>query len=653
MKIIHLKLLIYIGCLVFLVSCAKENPLLVNPPSPAETVKIRLFNLAGDQKDRKLIIGGVNETNLTKYESLSDTIKPTPEDSVSLIIRGNDVEDFRLTNKFRVIRNTNYTIFALESTDGKRPVDTVVILGTTPGLYINPNTSIVSFINTNKDTNVSYSVVMGCSNGTPIANNITYRTISFQSQLPSGRLPISIIKHYPDSIRIVGLFELDLKSGDEYGIIIRFKEKEEELYQLDQNNLSQNALVKVKKITNRESFIRTINFSSSNISVEKFENESIENDLMGLAIGDYKSVSACESTVKDSINVYLSGNLKSALSISLEVLEKYTLLVFDTKEEKGGFSILANPIRLYQSLEGKSLIRVVNANYLRDGLTISLGGRNDTNSNGYRSGDVLASELAYGKISEYVILPSGRAPITVFSSSAPTKLLKTAIGQFESNKQYLLCIFVDDKGKEQISLIEDDEINKSIETLKEGIFTQIINAIPGVGKMNLKIDNILNNSFIDYTSSLATVLPEEETQIRINEKIYKFIPTNNKNSILVAAGDENDIDIFDFSERLPAIEPNLYHRRFFNACKEVPMISFRIDSDSGATVADAVKYGTKTDFYAEYNDRKLSFFVIDYKNLKRISKISDVSLTFGKNYSIIFTGDSKKGGYSLIIQQEY
>lgn len=653
MKLIHLKLLIYFGSLVFFVSCAKENPLLVNPPSPAETVKIRLFNLAGDQKDRKLIIGGVNETNLTKYESLSDTIKPTPEDSVSLIIRGNNVEDFRLTNRFRVIRNTNYTVFALESTDKIKPVDTVIILGTTPGLYINPNTSIVSFINTNNDTNVSYSVVMGCPSGTPIAQNITYRTISFQSQLPSGRLPISLIKNYKDSIKIIGLFELDLKSGDEYGIIIRFKEGREELYQLDQNDLSQNALAKVQKIENSQSLMRVINFSTSNISVEKFENESIENDMTELSIGDYKSISACASTLKDSINIFVANNLKSTISSSLEVLEKYTLLVFDSKEEKAGLSILANPIRLYQSLEGKSLIRVVNADYLRDGLTISLGGRNDTNSAGYRSGDVLASGLAYGKISEYVILPSGRAPITVFSSSAPTKLLKTAIGQFESNKRYLLSIFVDDKGKEQISLIEDNEVSKKIEALKEGIFTQIINAIPGIGKMNLKIDYILNNSFIDYTSSLATVLPTEETQIRINEKSYQFTPTNNSSSILVATGEENNIEIFDLSERLPAIETNLYHRRFFNACKEIPIVSFRIDSDSGATVADAVKYGTKTDFYAEFNDRKLSFFVFDYKNLTRISKISDVSLTFGKNYSIIFTGDSKKGGYSLIIQQEY
>ncbi|MCX7736601.1 MAG: DUF4397 domain-containing protein [Candidatus Kapabacteria bacterium] len=653
MKILHLKLLTFFGFLFFLASCAKENPLLVNPPSPAETVKIRLFNLAGDQKERKLIIGGVNETNLTQYENLSDTIKPTPEDSVTLIVRGVGVEDFRLTDKFRVIRNTNYTIFALESTDKRKPVDTVIILGTTPGLYINPNTSIVSFINTNNDTNVSYSVIMGCPSGTPIAQNITYRTISFQSQLPSGKMPVSLIKHYRDSIRIVGLFELDLKSGDEYGVIIRFKEGKEILYQLDQNDLSKNALAQVPKIENSQSFIRVLNFSTNSINVEKFENEPIVSNLNGLSIGDYKSVSACASTMKDSINIFISNNLKSSLTTSLEVLEKYTLLVFDSKEEKAGLSILAKPIRLYQSLEGKSLIRVVNANYLRDGLTVSLGARNDTNSAGYRSGDVLSSGLAYGEISDYVILPSGRAPITVFSAAAPTRLLKTAIAQFESNKRYLLVIFVDDKGKEQITLVEDNDVIKSIEPLKEGVFTQIINAIPGIGRMNLKIENILNNAVIDYTSSLATVLPNEEIQITVNNTAYQFKPSNFPSSILVATGDENNIDIFDFTERLPAIETNLYHRRFFNACKEIPLVSFRIDSDSGATVADAVKYGTKTDFYAEYNDRKLSFFVIDYQNLKRISKISDVSLTFGKNYSIIFTGDSKKGGYSLIIQQEY
>ncbi len=653
MRLLNLKNLMFFCSLLFLASCAKENPLLVNPPSPAETVKIRLFNLAGDQKDRKLIIGGVNETKLTQYESLSDTIKPTPEDSVSLIIRGNGVEDFRLANRFRVIRNTYYIIFALESIDKRKPVDTIIILGTTPGLYINPNTSIISFINTNNDTNVSYSFTMGCPNGTPIAQNVTYRTISFQSQVPSGKMPVSLIKHYHDSIRIVGLFELELKSGDEYGIILRFKEGKEELYQLNQNDLSQNALVKVKRIENSQSFIRVLNFSTKSIKVEKPENEDIETNLSSLAMGEYKSVSACASTTKDSINVLISNDLKSSLSTSLEVLERYSLLVFDSKEERAGLTILANPIRLYQSLEGKSLIRVVNADYLREGLTVSLGGRNDTNSTGYRSGDVLASGLAYGEISDYVILPSGRAPITVFSASAPTKLLKTAIAQLESNKRYIMSIYVDDKGKEQISLIEDDEASKNIEPLKEGIFSQIINAIPGIGRMNLKIENILNEAFIDYTSSLATVLPKEEVTIIVNNKTFQFKPSDYTSSILVATGEENNIEIFDFTERLPSIETNLYHRRFFNACKEVPLVSFRIDSDSGATVADAVKYGNKTDFYAEYNDRKLSFFVFDYQNLKRISKISDVSLTFGKNYSIIFTGDSKKGGYSLIIQQEY
>lgn len=653
MKLIHLKSFYLFCCLLLLTACAKENPLLVNPPSPAETVKIRLYNLAGDQKDRKLIIGGVIETKMTKYESLSDTIKPTPEDSVSLIIRGNDVEDFRLTDKFRVIRNTNYTIFALESTDKRRPVDTVVILGTTPGLYINPNTSIVTFLNTNNDTNVRYSVVMGCPSGTPIAQNIGYRDISFQAQLPSGRMPISVIKHYQDSIKIIGLFELMLKSGDEYGIIIRFRNGQEELYQLDQNDLSDNALVQVQRIENSQSFVRVLNFSSKNIKVEKIENEVIESNLSQSTIGDYKSISACASTSKDSIIVSISGNSKSTLTTSLEVLEKYSILVFDTKEEEAGLSILAEPIRLYQSLEGKSIIRVVNASYLRDGITVSLGGRNDTNSAGYRSGDVLASGLAYGEISDYVIVPSGRAPITFFTASSPTKLIKTAITQFESNKKYLLAIFINDQGKEQVSLIEDEDVNKTIESLQEGVFAQIINAVPGLARMNLKIDNVLDNAIIDYTSSLATVLPYDIAQIAINNQVFQLTQGNNSSSIIVATGDEDNINVFDFSEKLPQIETNLYHRRFINVCKEIPLVSFRIDSDSGATVADALKYGNKTDFYAEYNDRKLSFFIFDYQSLTRIAKISDISLNFGKNYSFIFTGNSKKGGYSLIIQQEY
>jgi hypothetical protein len=638
---------------IFLFGCAKENPDLVNPPPASKTVKIRFLNLAGDQKNRKLVVGGLNESNLTGYETLSDTVQPTMEDSVSFAIRGDGVEEYKLKYKFRIIRDTKYTVIGLPGINNNKPVDTLIVVGTTSGLTKNTSGAYIQLVNTVPDSNYSYSLTLGCPNGNLIAQGISYRMISYQNRIRAGKVPVSLIRFDRVNTSIIGLYELNIEEGGEYAIIVRKNANSEELLIIDQHNLSSNAISPLQQIADRESKIRVLNFSGSAISAVKLPGDVIEQNIQPGYIGSYKSVSACGSSASDSIVIYEGNNPKSSVTASLEVLDSNTVMVFDSASSGVNLSIIAQPVKLNTALNGRSLIRVAHADYMRKGLIVSLGARDDSNSTGYLTGDILASPIKYGELSDFVILTAGRAPITIFSSAQPTTLIKTAIGYFEPNKKYLVVIINDINGKEQVALIDETDENKPITYLEEGVLSQFVNAIPGVNKMTLNIPNVLKNASVDYSTSIATVLPIGNTQVNMNGKSYDYNTNTDSRGMLIASGEESSIDFIDAGSPLPPSLSNVYSRRFVNASKEVPLISVRVDSDSGNTIADAVKYGDFTSYIQENNDRKLSFFIIDYKINKSISKISDILLTFGKNYTIIFMGHSQKGGYSLLIQQEY
>lgn len=643
-------------------SCGpEENPNLVNPPSQTESVRVRLLNLAGDKLPRALLIDWKTQTSETPFGSASSTVKPYIDSTFPLILLAGN-KDFQSTIKTKFVRSTNYTFIALPSAKGNsnfRNVDTVITLTTLTGILETNRTAFIQLFNANNDTTVIYSMTLGCPNGIPLAQNISYRMASPLVEIRTDSVAVSLIRIQYGIPEIIGLYRLNIVKNGQYALIVqRNSLEQEELWILDMKKEFSDAFLKLNPVAERTSNIRVINFSNENVNVIKEPNEVIANNIRSNFIGKYTTVNSCLSELSDSISTYLDDKKISSTSLSLDVLQNYTYLVFDSANKSANMSIIAEPVRMNESLNNRAIIRVVHAWSDRQSLTISLGARDDQNSSfGYVSGDVLATNLSYGNISEPVLINSGSAPITIFTATQPAQLIYCLNTYFEPNKSYLLILANIKEGSSiynKVSLIEEFDTEKQIQFLEEGVFTQFIHLTPGVENVQLSISESLTNSKVFYSGSLATVLTKGEHIVNVNGFTKNINAEVGKRLMIIAAGNKDNIDILEISNPPLQNSNNYYNRRIINASKEIPSITVRIDSDSGFIAAEWLDYGTASQPQQVYLERKISLFFMHPQDFKKTYfTLPDLGLSFNKSYSIIFGGDSLINGFTATVQQEY
>ena len=685
------KYYLWFSVLAMVFGCAKENPNLVNPPFPSETDYIRFFNLAPDSKPRKLVVGKLKETSDIGTGLLSLPIKPPPADSVSIELKLNNVTEYSSNIKMRLIRDTRYVVIGTPKKNSLQPLDTIIVLTTSYSILTNANNCFLTLVNMNTDTNMLYSVVLGCPSNDVIIQQTPFLGISLQKEIISGNISVSILRrNLKDSTtKSLGLFNLNLDPGGEYSLIIQKDGTGEKVQLLNQKDDSQNAIQTIVPMTQQlTANIRLVNFSQSVVDVIKYpvgteiKDPKSQFDLKKYTTGtifkssnpkwisDLKSISVCNSEFLDALIVSCNGVYSSFTSASLDVNNNYSLFVFDSSGFAGKLSILVKPVRVYNTLSDSCMIRVINASYLNNAVTLSLGARDDNNKqnpNGFRSGDDLAKNLVYGTISEPVLLPSGRAPISLYTATAPQNLITSAIGYFKSGGKYIITVTSNKNGTNEISIIEDNDKNMQIVPLAEGVYTQFAHFIPGVRSAFLQIPGILTNAKIYYSSSLATVMPVGNNSLTFNNTSFNFSSDLQNRDLIIAAGSPTATDIFSVKSLPMDYDDGSYKRRCINACREQPVLNVYTDTTTDKKgvkvnkIADKVLYGfTQSDinFSSGTLERKTALYFYNTLKDTLLQRIEDISFVRGKNYSIIFggslyTNDPNTNGYSIILLQEY
>jgi len=656
MKYKQLTNILLLVLLLSVTSCIEENPNLVNPPPQTESVRVRFLNLATDGYTRTLYLSENVKTIATNTGEISPAIKPD-QDSAYAYIKRNDIVDYKTPKKLRYSRGTNYTVVGLPSPDNApnyQALDTIIVFTSMTIYDKEKNISYLKVFNAIPDTTSSYTLTLGCPNGNTLAGSINYRGVSAVQELKYGTHAISLMKNRAGGQDILGLYTVNLADQMQYCLILKRNEAgKEEVWLLDELNSTTINLSKANELPQRVTSIRAVNFSSNSVSVKK-DDEFIANNLPSNQIGEYSDLSACETKYSDTLTTYITNEEKSRVSTSLEVLEKYTAFVFDSASSKAHFTILAQPFKLYEDLTGKAVIRVINYAYKLPGLTFSLGARNNsTSSLGYTSGEVLATALTSGSISSPVLIQSGMLPITVFTSTQPAKYIFGTNYEVEAGKSYVIVFFNDSNGDYKFTVVEENEERLSVDYLDEGSFVDIVHLFPGSQYVNISIPSILSSVKIDFTTSLATVVPVGNTQITINDKSVDLDAQVKNRNLLIAAGLKDDLEILSVISEPMGATINNYKRRFINACKEIPAISVRMDCDTCSLIAERVVYGKTTHPETINREKKLSLFFINSDDNKLLQRLADLSLVLGKNYSIIFGAGQKAGEYSIVVQQEF
>jgi len=676
MKIIHLLLLL----VFFIISCNEENPLLVNPPSKKESVKVRFINFANDKKLRTLDLEGATINDIA-YATSSNAINP-PSDSSFLKIYKNNQLEFEQELLVKYLRNTNYSFFALNKilceNSNECKIDTIITLRTSAAIPDDPKACLVRFFNAYPDTNYRYLVKFGCPNGEELFAPLNYLQYSFNPIiLNQGEFSISLLKvdiQSPNKQIFVNLYNLKLIGKNQYTIIVNKLNEQENLSLLNENDLSNNSLTNLEVIKNRNTKLRTINLSKSNISLEKANYGSIFDNLNSNFIDKFRDISICDNISKDTLLLKSNGAITNKQAISLNTNNNYTLIVFDSSIADAKKSIIIEN-GLNRNLTNKSSIRVVNATLSLPQLTTALGARFEPKSNefpfSYSSGIVLAEKQLFGDISNPIELNSGIIPINIFTSTEPAKLIFSTRAILEQNKNYILVILNDNDGKIKTFIVDDDDENNMINYLEEGIFIQVVNAYSKSDNVKVTFKSQSNNlellrdAELNFSNSLATVIENKPLEIIVNNVSYQYNPETKKRGMIIVAGDDKGFKFLSNNFETN-ISNDFFRFRFVNAT-DMQFAKIKVNPNDEAFI-ESVEKDTFSSYRLEDRERKITYHIFNGDEEGYSLRISDVFFTLGKNYSIIMTGypnnncirnfDKNKPNvipncYFVIIQQEF
>jgi len=658
-KTIYILFIFILG--LYVNSCGpNENDNLVNPPLKSPSIGVRFINLASDGQPRSLMMNSDGKIENIAFGQSSSMINP-PADSIALRIFKDAIPEFSLQSVLKLLtRNINYTFVTLSPFKGNsntKAVDSLTWFNTTSITPAKETDAMIRLFNGVNDSLTTYSARLGCPSGSIIASAKKYGEVMLKPYIiRSGEIPISIIKSKASKDSIVGVYKVKISAQGQYTIMILpiLNSNKEEVYILDELGKNSNALVLANPIIEKTADIRIINLSKESFSVKTASEEPIATSLQSNHISNYTTVSACDAQTIDQI-IFNSTNKSDTLKASFSVLEKYTAIVIDSSHKSPYKQILAEPYYLDNLLGNNSVVRVVNGVYDHKSTTVSLGSRNT--SNGIKKGEPLADKLSFGKISQPVVIPSGKAPISIWTSTEPAKLLFTGLDEFKPGKSYILCILTIEEGKYSATLIEENDYAQKISFVEEGVFVQVAHAADDVDNLNIDFEydgnNIINDITIPPTGNFATIMPIGSIKITLNGESKTITTKKGERTLIIVGGTKNKIELFTITANPFFGGKGFYARRFINTASDIDNVQITEEketTDKPATIiADINKNNYSAISHVFLENRKSFWF---FNNKKEIYVAGDLSFSYGKAYSILFTG-SNKNGYKVLIMQEF
>lgn len=654
----YFRLFIFIA-MALIISCAEENPNLVNPPSQAETIRIRFLNFAGDASERKLSIDGKTTVSTPRF-AVSDAITP-PSDSGFVSIIKDGSPELKINRKLVFTRNITYNFIAFPSPDGSprnKELDTLAMVQTSASIPENSVDAYIKLFNAFPDSTTRFSLRFGCPSGETLVSMLDYRMSSQQVIIRSGTVPVTLVQHEGPDEYIIGLYSLDLARKGQYLLIINMDaNKNPELLMLDQANITTSALTKPQIIQDRLASVRLVNLSNSGFTFKKLPEEELIPSAAPEYISSFRQVDACGSRYKDQFAAVdmSASTIYSKDSISLEVLQKYTVVVYDSGSGVANSMIIAGPNTLFNTAGYNSIVRIINASSAQNAITVSLGARRyDSSASKYLSGETIATKLRYGKISQAVMIPSGPAPLTVFTAFEPSSLLYCTLAQFQSDKSYLVILTNDAQGKIKMTVIDEDDADKSVEYLEQGVFTQVVHAVAGLKFVDVTLGSILNKARIYYGSSIATVAPAGSNSININDKSADITAQADSRAMIVATAAGGSIEVHPLIYPPMGAESSNMKRKFLNFFNESKFITITEDpkDTAKAPIAERIEYSKDVPVETLILERRISLYFLDSDSRAVLKRLDDVLQPFGTNYSFILTGKSG-ADTTVIVQQEF
>lgn len=643
--------------LCLLTGCIDENPALVNPPSQKEYVKMRFINLSSDLESRTLNLDGSDW--LTAAYGVSSEAKNPPSDSVIAVVKKGTSSEFQYPKKIKFVRSTYTTCLSLPSpknSSRKSATDTLVYFSSSSGLGTGTAYAYLKFINAFPDTSCTFSLIEGCPNGTPWVSSAAYRSVSSQVQVIAGHVPMSLVKSTSSGRQVIGLYDVTLANDVQYSAIVNADPEGSPVFNfLTEHEDSPSALARPQQISDNTAGVRTLNFSSKTVSIKK-SGDIVAEDVAPGAATAYKTVSACTSQYSDTLSAYYSGFSPTSSTLSLDVYGKYTYIIADSATKLAGTGLILPQAKVTYLYNDRALIRVVNLIEGAGGIYLTTGAHTDSSSDGYVSGETIASKITFGGVSGiyplYLGAESRNIPLVLTGAASPTRIMLSSFAEMAPGKSYIIVLGGTSSDPKLYCIAEDQE-NFTLNPEKSGEFFQFVNYLTGAGSVSVAYNNTIANAEINYSRGFASVAELGEASMRVASSNVSWTADHSGSTLIVAAGgDASSPRFINLKSSIPDGKMSFSRRRFCNAAADVSSLTVHLDKKDGDITASDVAYGSVSDYVDDSAQRSYSLFFYDSSTGKLIYRMDDIQVIHGKIYTFVFGGNASKG-YSVNIIQEY
>ncbi len=640
-----------------LLGCASEDMSIVDPTPGSRRILLRLFNVITDGAPRKLVLEQGFESADVSSLSFSDTVR-SPGDSSFISIMSNGVQEFKSPRRVPFIQNSVYSIYAVPKQGNPDVFDTIMITNANAALTTLPLAQ-VRVINLIPDTGRVFDVRLGCPNGANIfPSPVPFRQASVYREVYPGIAVFSIIDTREGLSKVVGTFECQLGERKAYSILIyRTATSDEPRFAvIEETDLSRNADRPFPTILNRTADVRVANISSQPVSVTlPLANQELAQSLGSYQLSSIAQVATCEQQRADVIQATFAGGGSATDSTSLDVRGKFTVYAVDSASR--GTLVIAPTIQRPFGSSGRAVVRVVHAAASAGAITVSSGARTSAAApSGISTGLTLARSIVFDRVSAAVALEPGQIPLTVTTSSTPTRVLRVATASLRADASYDLVV-CERNGSLDLVLIEQQDASVGLSNLEEASVVTLVHGRADQSPSTVVLGNILSGGRLFYGNSITSSVVTTTSGCSIDAVTASLDIKLGYRTLAVYSDVGGVPQILQFTS-LPLTPQSGYtKRRVINATRDVPSISVCVDSipaitGDGDHLAIGVQAGTSSDIVISQQDRRGTFFFYDAATRTKVYTLPVQLATLGNNFTLIVVGN-KERGYEVIVSQEF
>lgn len=648
---------LFLALALVAISCASEDPDLVNPPPSRTGIALRFLNLVPDGRPRSLLLDDGFQSQPQVYAQVAATIQ-APTDSSFLEVSQAGTTEFRSFRRQTFSRNTIANIIAMAPANGSLAADTAIVRSVVVPFGRSAVGSL-RLMNAYRDSSVQFILRRGCPSGPNLTPSpVPYKGASLYADLPPGPSVVSVIER--DAFggeRTIGLYEATVAAGSASMIVVftDIASGQPRLMMVNETDTSAGAEIPLPRVAERTGEMRVVNTTAFPATVRLASGQVVASQVASRRVSTVATVGACLQVEADKYIVTLDGGPSVTDSTSFGVRQRMTMVVYgDASDVRSVVIPQSAPVN---PASGQARLRVVHAAPSIGAVNVSIGGRSDASaSNGISAGAPIASGLEPGAAAPALLVNAGELPFTVSTARTPTTVLHVSRTEIQAGGDYILIVDGDPSGLTTF-LLSIDEADRQLQATPQGVFLRFVNATNRQPSLPVTIGRAVSSGTVFYRNSVSTSVDPGSVNIQAGTANRSVTARIDDRTLVVATERDGQVRLEEFvTLPLPTVLGRTA-RRAVNLTSDVQFVSVAFDSVPAQTPDAAhlyrdLEYGRMSGLDVTTTARRGSMYFYDTSTFAELFRLPIDVVPLGSSVTYIICGN-RELGYDVVALQEF